>query len=75
MVGRDGIEPSTNGLKVHCSTAELTARKRDASAGCAAVTRVRRGDRMRMARSMGDARGAGNLAPDIRGADCSGFGA
>jgi hypothetical protein len=25
MVGRDGIEPSTNGLKVHCSTAELTA--------------------------------------------------
>jgi hypothetical protein len=30
---------------------------------------------MRMARSMGDARGAGNLAPDIRGADCSGFGA
>ena len=28
MVGRDGIEPSTNGLKVHCSTAELTARTR-----------------------------------------------
>src|SRR5581483_8043987 len=25
MVGRDGIEPSTNGLKVRCSTAELTA--------------------------------------------------
>src|SRR5690348_4488492 len=25
MVGREGIEPSTNGLKVHCSTAELTA--------------------------------------------------
>ena len=25
LVGRDGIEPSTNGLKVHCSTAELTA--------------------------------------------------
>ena len=24
-MGRDGIEPSTNGLKVHCSTAELTA--------------------------------------------------
>ena len=25
LVGREGIEPSTNGLKVHCSTAELTA--------------------------------------------------
>jgi hypothetical protein len=25
MVGREGFEPSTNGLKVHCSTAELTA--------------------------------------------------
>jgi hypothetical protein len=27
MVGRDGIEPSTNWLKASCSTAELTARK------------------------------------------------
>ncbi len=27
VVGRDGIEPSTNGLKVHCSTAELTAHR------------------------------------------------
>ena len=25
MVGRAGIEPATNGLKVRCSTAELTA--------------------------------------------------
>ena len=25
MVGRDGIEPSTNWLKASCSTAELTA--------------------------------------------------
>ena len=25
LVGREGFEPSTNGLKVHCSTAELTA--------------------------------------------------
>ena len=32
MVGRDGIEPSTNGLKVHCSTAELTAREDGAPA-------------------------------------------
>lgn len=31
MVGRDGFEPSTNGLKVHCSTTELTARMRYAS--------------------------------------------
>ena len=26
LVGRDGIEPSTNWLKASCSTAELTAR-------------------------------------------------
>jgi hypothetical protein len=26
MVGRGGFEPPANGLKVHCSTAELTAR-------------------------------------------------
>ena len=26
MVGRDGIEPSTNWLKASCSTPELTAR-------------------------------------------------
>ena len=25
MVGRGGFEPPANGLKVHCSTAELTA--------------------------------------------------
>lgn len=25
MVGREGFEPSANGLKVRCSTAELTA--------------------------------------------------
>jgi hypothetical protein len=25
-VGREGLEPSANGLKVHCSTTELTAR-------------------------------------------------
>lgn len=29
MVGRDGIEPSTNGLKVRCSTAELTTHWRN----------------------------------------------
>ncbi len=27
LVGRERIELSTNGLKVHCSTAELTARE------------------------------------------------
>ncbi len=26
MVGRAGLEPAANGLKVHCSTTELTAR-------------------------------------------------
>lgn len=28
MVGREGLEPSTNGLKVHCSTTELTTQKK-----------------------------------------------
>lgn len=28
MVGREGLEPSTNGLKVHCSTTELTTRQK-----------------------------------------------
>lgn len=27
LVGREGIEPSTNGLKVRCSTTELPTRK------------------------------------------------
>ena len=26
LMGREGLEPSTNGLRVHCSTIELTAR-------------------------------------------------
>lgn len=28
-VGQEGIEPTTNGLKTHCSTSELLARKQD----------------------------------------------
>jgi hypothetical protein len=33
LVGREGIEPSTNRLKAGCSTAELTARDDDGWAG------------------------------------------
>ena len=29
MVGREGLEPSTNRLKAYCSTIELTAHKPD----------------------------------------------
>ena len=34
MVGCEGIEPSTNGLKVHCSTAELTTHTVALSTSC-----------------------------------------